>query len=181
MLEQAKIWHGGGHVNIFEPSAIGFQQHRISEGKANRVYAKLSPASERKTEWSCWPIQCAMMILQSPANAYCKAAFSFLRGEASRLSNWGIACMSEMKKCAYQKEGIRNNVNVVGLLLVVISLDQMLGAEIKQAYTSLKMEAEWKAWEAELYCKSYVSLYKRTTTFSLAFLLWFMQEKSGIK
>jgi len=50
--------------------------------------------------------------------------------------------MSEMKKCACQKEGIRNNVNVVRLLLVVISLDQMLGAEIKQAYTSLKMEAE---------------------------------------
>lgn len=83
--EQAKIWHGGRHISIFELSAIGFQQWSISEGKASGVHVKLNADSKRKTGWSFWPILC-VMILQSPANACCKSAFSTLRQEASHLS-----------------------------------------------------------------------------------------------
>ena len=63
------------------------------------------------------------------------------------------ACLSE------REEEIWNNMKVVRLILGRIYLDQMLGAEIKQAYTSLKMAAELKVWEAKLYPKSYASLY----------------------
>lgn len=49
MPEQAKIWHGGRHINILELSAIRFEQWSISEEKANGVHVKLNADSKRKT------------------------------------------------------------------------------------------------------------------------------------
>lgn len=52
------------------------------------------------------------------------------------------ACLPGGEVVCWHTEEIWNNMNMIGLILVLIYLDQMLGAEIKPAYTSLKMAVE---------------------------------------
>lgn len=73
---------------------------------------------------------------------------------------WGslifISCLYQLrcKLCVLSgetclSEQIGNNIKAIRLICVLIYLDHMVGAEIKQAYTSLKMAAEWKVCEAK--------------------------------
>lgn len=137
-----------GAMNIWAHAAE-FQQCRISEGNSSAKLNRLWNG-----QWSFWPMKGVMMIFQSE----CLLKGWFLHPERGSLTFISCLYQRRCRLCVLNEETclseqIGNNIKAVRLFWVLIYLDHMLGAEIKQAYTSLKMAAEWKVWEAK-----YISL-----------------------